>query len=77
MVKKKNFETGAEIEAEVTNAANEIAELAAEIEALKKEVALLKTNLDKKPVGGSDPRVDKIFEALKKSPNFFLSKELL
>jgi len=50
-----------------------------EIAALKKEVAALKTELKKAPKGGGgvDPRVDKLIEALKDNPKFFLSKVFL
>jgi uncharacterized small protein (DUF1192 family) len=49
-----------------------------EIAALKKEIAALKAELKKAPKGGNgaDPRVDKILEALKKNPKFWLTKEL-
>ena len=48
-----------------------------DVAALKKEVAALKKELAKKLAAGADPRVDQLFEALKKSPKFWLSKELL
>ena len=50
-----------------------------EIAALKKEVAVLKAELKKAPKGGggADPRVDKLIEALKDNPKFFLSKVFL
>ena len=50
-----------------------------EIAALKKEVAALKAELKKAPKGGggADPRVDKLIEALKDNPKFFLSKVFL
>ena len=35
-----------------------------DIAALSKEIADLKKELAKKPAGGSDPRVDKIWEAI-------------
>ena len=56
------------------------ADLEAQIADLKKEVAALKRALaavKKSGGGGADPRVDKLYEALKKSPKFWLSKELL
>ena len=80
MTKRKNFGTDvdvADVESEVANGSAEVAALAAEVAALKKEVADLKEQITKKSSGGSDERLDKLFEALKKSPNFFLSKELL
>jgi len=41
--------------------------LVAEVAALKKEVAALKSAVAKRPAGGgSDPRVDKIIEVLKR-----------
>jgi len=36
-----------------------------DIAALKKEIAGLKKELAKKPAGGTDPRVDKLIEAIK------------
>ena len=55
-----------------------VEDLQKEVVALKKEVASLKRELGKaKSSGGADPRIDKLWEALKKSPKFWLSKELL
>ena len=48
-------------------AAHSHAELEAELAALKKEVAALKSQLAKSS-GGADPRVDKILKALEASP---------
>ena len=45
-------------------------ELVKEIAVLKKEVAELKKALADKPKGGSDSRVDKIWEALNAFPKF-------
>ena len=72
-----NPQTPEEVEAVVADYSEEIESLRAEVEALKKEMESFKESFDKKSAGGADPRVDKIFEALKKSPGFFLSKELL
>ena len=58
-------------------------DLLKEVAALKKEVAALQKQCDAccaklaKGGGGADPRVDKILEALKDNPKFFLSKALL
>ena len=43
----------------------ECAELKKEVASLKKEIAALKKELKAKSSGGSDPRIDKIIEALK------------
>jgi len=45
-------------------AAPDVEALVAEVAALKAEVAALKKELAKKPAGGADPRVDKIWAAL-------------
>ena len=43
----------------------ECAELKKEVASLKKEIAALKKELKAKSSGGSDPRVDKLIEAIK------------
>lgn len=48
-----------------------------DIAALRKEIAALKKELAKKPSGGSDPRVDKIWEALLSYDNHGFTKRLL
>jgi len=46
------------------------ADLEKKVTALEKEVAALKKELAEKPKGGSDSRVDKIWEALSAFPKF-------
>lgn len=66
-------------ETAVNDYSAEIEELKSEIESLKKEIDEFKERIQKNSDSSScvDPRLDKLFEALKKSPNFFLTKELL
>jgi peptidoglycan hydrolase CwlO-like protein len=67
-----------EVESSVSDYSAEIEELKNQVEDLKKEIAEFKERIQKNSNSGSvDPRLDKLFEALKKSPNFFLTKELL
>ncbi len=67
-----------EVEVIANDYSAEIEELKNQVEDLKKEIAEFKERIQKNSNSGSvDPRLDKLFEALKKSPNFFLTKELL
>ena len=74
-----SLESPAQVEATVNDYSAEIEELKSEIASLKKEIAEFKERIQKNSdnSGCADPRLDKLFEALKKSPNFFLTKELL
>lgn len=57
-------------------AAPDVEALVAEVAALKAEVAALKKELAKKSAGGTDPRVDKILEALLDYDRHGFSKRL-
>lgn len=73
-----SLESPAQVEVVVNDYSAEIEELKSQIEDLKKEIAEFKEKIQKNSNSESvDPRLDKLFEALKKSPNFFLTKELL
>ena len=58
---------------------SEVEALKAELKSLKTEIKKLKSELYAccSDCGKVDSRVDAIYAALAKSPNFFLSKELL